>query len=92
MNLTPDQLIELENETILLCQEMIRIPSVNYGEGKGDEKAMAEYVAAKLSEVGITSELIETTLLYCSKSGLKFSMLWSDSIDCPLAFALCTSS
>jgi len=60
MNLTPDQLIELENETILLCQEMIRIPSVNYGEGKGDEKAMAEYVAAKLSEVGITSELIET--------------------------------
>lgn len=60
MHLTPDQLIELENETILLCQEMIRIPSVNYGEGKGDEKAMAEYVAAKLSEVGITSELIET--------------------------------
>jgi acetylornithine deacetylase/succinyl-diaminopimelate desuccinylase-like protein len=39
---------------------MIRIPSVNYGEGKGDEKAMAEYVAAKLSEVGISSELIET--------------------------------
>jgi len=60
MNLTPDQLIELENETILLCQEMIRIPSVNYGEGKGNEKAMAAYVAAKLSEVGITSELIET--------------------------------
>ncbi len=60
MNLTPDQIIELENETILLCQEMIRIPSVNYGEGKGDEKAMAEYVASKLSEVGIDSELIET--------------------------------
>ena len=60
MNLTPDQLIELENETILLCQEMIRIPSVNYGEGNGDEKAMAEYVAAKLSEVGTTCELIET--------------------------------
>lgn len=60
MNLTPDQIIELENDTILLCQEMIRIPSVNYGEGKGDEKAMAEYVASKLSEVGIDSELIET--------------------------------
>ena len=60
MNLTPDQIIELENETILLCQEMIRIPSVNYGEGKGNEKAMAEYVASKLSEVGIDSELIET--------------------------------
>ena len=60
MDLTADQIEELENETVLLCQEMIRIPSVNYGEGKGDEKAMAEYVAAKLSEVGISSELIET--------------------------------
>jgi acetylornithine deacetylase/succinyl-diaminopimelate desuccinylase-like protein len=39
---------------------MIRIPSVNHGEGQGDEKAMAEYVAKKLTEVGIKSELIET--------------------------------
>jgi len=60
MKLSADQIIELENETILLCQEMIRIPSVNHGEGRGDEKAMAEYVAGKLSEVGIKSELIET--------------------------------
>ena len=60
MKLSADQIIELENETILLCQEMIRIPSVNHGEGRGDEKAMAEYVASKLSEVGIKSELIET--------------------------------
>ena len=60
MKLSADQIIELENETILLCQEMIRIPSVNHGEGLGDEKAMAEYVASKLSEVGIKSELIET--------------------------------
>lgn len=60
MKLSADQIIELENETILLCQEMIRIPSVNHGEGRGDEKAMAEYVASKLSEVGIESELIET--------------------------------
>lgn len=50
----------LEADCIRLCQEMIRIPSVNYGEGKGDERAMAEYVAAQLTEVGITSELIET--------------------------------
>ena len=41
MKLSADQIIELENETITLCQEMIRIPSVNYGEGRGDEKAMA---------------------------------------------------
>jgi acetylornithine deacetylase/succinyl-diaminopimelate desuccinylase-like protein len=60
MKLSADQIIELENETILLCQEMIRIPSVNHGEGRGDEKAIAEYVANKLSEVGIKSELIET--------------------------------
>ena len=41
MDLTADQIEELENETVLLCQEMIRIPSVNYGEGKGDEKAIS---------------------------------------------------
>jgi acetylornithine deacetylase/succinyl-diaminopimelate desuccinylase-like protein len=60
MKLNPAQIIELENETISLCQEMIRIPSVNHGEGRGDEKAMAEFIALKLSEVGIKSELIET--------------------------------
>ena len=60
MKLSNEQIIELENETITLCQEMIRIPSVNHGEGQGDEKAMAEYVASKLAEVGIKSELIET--------------------------------
>jgi len=57
MKLTPEQIIELENETIQICQELIQIPSVNYGEGKGDEKKIAEYVAKKLSEVGIKSEL-----------------------------------
>lgn len=50
----------LEEEAVLLCQEMIRIPSVNYGEDKGDERAIAQYVAAKLKEVGIESELIES--------------------------------
>jgi acetylornithine deacetylase/succinyl-diaminopimelate desuccinylase-like protein len=35
---------------------MIRIPSVNFGEGVGDERAIAAYVVAKLSEVGIESE------------------------------------
>jgi len=60
MKLSKEQIIELEIETITLCQEMIRIPSVNHGEGQGNEKAMAEYVASKLAEVGIKSELIET--------------------------------
>ena len=60
MNLTSQQIAELENEAIVLCQEMIRIPSVNHGEGRGDEKAIAQYVAGKLNEVGIECELIET--------------------------------
>ena len=51
---------QLEAECISICQEMIRIPSVNHGEGVGDERAMADYVAAKLAEVGIKSELIVT--------------------------------
>ena len=50
----------LEEECISICQEMIRIPSVNYGEGKGDERAIAAYVSEKLAEVGIESELIVT--------------------------------
>ena len=41
------------DEAIRICQELIRIPSVNYGEGKGDERAVAEYVVASLAEVGI---------------------------------------
>jgi acetylornithine deacetylase/succinyl-diaminopimelate desuccinylase-like protein len=60
MRLTPDQILELEEDTISLCQQMIRIPSVNHGEGKGDEKAIAEFIASKLKEVGVDSELIET--------------------------------
>jgi acetylornithine deacetylase/succinyl-diaminopimelate desuccinylase-like protein len=60
MRLNAAQILELENDTITLCQELIRIPSVNYGEGRGDEKAVAEYIASKLAEVGIESELIET--------------------------------
>ena len=56
----PIDLTLLEADCISICQEMIRIPSVNHGEGKGDERAIADYVAAKLAEVGIESELIVT--------------------------------
>jgi acetylornithine deacetylase/succinyl-diaminopimelate desuccinylase-like protein len=45
---------------------MIRIPSVNYGEAKGDERNIAEYVSAKLSEVGIVSEIIESAKNRCN--------------------------
>ena len=57
---------ELENEAIRICQELIRIPSVNYGDGKGDEKAAAEYVAAKMKEVGIESKIYESAPNRCS--------------------------
>ena len=57
---SPINLKILEEECISICQEMIRIPSVNFGEGVGDERAMADYVAAKLAEVGVASELIVT--------------------------------
>lgn len=55
-----NELLALEEDCIALLQELIRIPSVNHGEGKGDEEAVAKFVVSKLSEVGITSELIET--------------------------------
>ena len=55
MNFSPEQLASIEEDSVRLLQEMIRIPSVNYGEGRGDEKAVAEYVAKQLSEVGIPS-------------------------------------
>jgi len=58
-HLTPEQMAEMEADVVVLLQELIRIPSVNYGDGKGDERAVAEYCAAKLAEVGIQSELIE---------------------------------
>ena len=60
MELNDAQRAELEADVVTLCQELIRIPSVNFGEGKGDEKAVAEYVASKLAEVGIESTLYES--------------------------------
>ena len=60
MGLSPEQIKEFENEVVVLCQELIRFASVNHGEGVGDESAIAHYVADKLAEAGIKSELIET--------------------------------
>jgi acetylornithine deacetylase/succinyl-diaminopimelate desuccinylase-like protein len=57
LNLSSDAISEIEQEVITICRELIQIPSVNYGEGKGDEVAVAEYVARKLNEVGIESDI-----------------------------------
>lgn len=56
----------IEDEAVSICQDLIRIPSVNYGEGKGDEKAVAEYVVKSLSEVGITATIYESAPNRCN--------------------------
>lgn len=66
MKLTDAQRQELEDDVVKLCQELIQIPSVNFGEGKGDEKVAAEYVAAKMKEVGIESKIYESAPNRCS--------------------------
>jgi acetylornithine deacetylase/succinyl-diaminopimelate desuccinylase-like protein len=57
---------QLELETIRICQELIRIPSVNFGEGKGDEKDVAAHVVALLKEVGIDSQTYESAPGRCN--------------------------
>jgi acetylornithine deacetylase/succinyl-diaminopimelate desuccinylase-like protein len=59
-------LTDIEDEAIRICQELIRIPSVNYGEGKGDEAAVAAYVVASLAEVGISAKIYESAPNRCN--------------------------
>ena len=54
------------DDAIRICQDLIRIPSVNYGEGKGDERAVAEYVVASLAEVGIEAKIYESAPNRCN--------------------------
>ena len=58
-----EQRSTLEAEAISICQDLIRIPSVNFGEGKGDEAAVAAYVVKSLEEVGIESKIYESAPL-----------------------------
>ena len=52
---------DAEREVVDLCSELIRIDSRNYGDGTGPgERAAAEYVAERLAEVGVESELHES--------------------------------
>ena len=60
------QLSRLEQEAISICQDLIRIPSVNFGEGKGNEAAVAAYVVASLAEVGIASTMYESAPGRCN--------------------------
>ncbi|HRW17243.1 MAG TPA: M20/M25/M40 family metallo-hydrolase [Dermatophilaceae bacterium] len=50
-----------EDEVVQLCQDLIRIRSVNTGDDAGDgERAAAEYVMERLHEVGLSPEIAES--------------------------------
>ena len=57
---------QTNQEVISICQDLIRIPSVNFGEGKGDERAVADYVVASLAEVGISAAIYESAPNRCN--------------------------
>ncbi|WP_203566721.1 M20/M25/M40 family metallo-hydrolase [Aestuariimicrobium ganziense] len=52
---------DVDSEVVDLCRELIQIDTTNYGAGESKgERPAAEYVAAKLDEVGIESQLFES--------------------------------
>ena len=57
---------DLVDETIRICRELIQIPSVNYGDGQGDEKEVANHVVKLLGEVGIVSKIYESAPGRCN--------------------------
>jgi len=65
-NETKHDRLEVEEEAIKICQELIRIPSVNFGEGRGDEAAIAAYIVESLAEVGIESQIFESAPNRCN--------------------------
>ncbi|MFF3437572.1 M20/M25/M40 family metallo-hydrolase [Streptosporangium sp. NPDC002721] len=53
--------INAEDEVVGLCRDLIRIDSTNAGDNSGPgERAAAEYVAEKLSEVGLEPQILES--------------------------------
>ena len=57
---------DIESEVVSICRDLIRIPSVNYGDGIGDEKACAQYVVDSLNEVGIAAKIYESAPNRCN--------------------------
>lgn len=54
-------LLNGEDEVVELCRDLIRIDSTNAGDNAGPgERAAAEYVAAKLADVGLEPRIIES--------------------------------
>ncbi len=60
-NPAPDASVpDVREEVVTICRDLIRIPSVNRGDGSGPgERAAAEYVAGLLAEVGLEPEVFE---------------------------------
>jgi acetylornithine deacetylase/succinyl-diaminopimelate desuccinylase-like protein len=57
----PPPAVTAQDEVVDLCRELIRIDTSNYGDGSGPgERKAAEYVAEKLSEVGLDPVLLES--------------------------------
>jgi len=53
--------VRAEDEVVELCRDLIRIDTSNYGDDpRSQERQAAEYVAAKMSDVGIESEFVES--------------------------------
>ena len=50
----------LENDAVSICQKLIQIPSVNFGEGNGNEKEIAIFVSDFLTSCGIANQIIES--------------------------------
>ncbi len=56
-----DRAVAGEDEVVDLCRDLIRIDTSNYGDHSGPgERAAAEYVAEKLSEVGLEPRIFES--------------------------------
>jgi acetylornithine deacetylase/succinyl-diaminopimelate desuccinylase-like protein len=50
-----------DDDVVELCRDLIRIDSVNYGDGSGPgERKAAEYVAEKLADVGLEPTVVES--------------------------------
>jgi acetylornithine deacetylase/succinyl-diaminopimelate desuccinylase-like protein len=62
----PHSIPTIEEEVVSICQDLIRIPSVNFGEGRGDEKAVAQYVVNSLADVGIAADIYESAPNRCN--------------------------
>jgi len=64
MNAVTDQTVppsEPDGEVVDLCRDLIRLDTSNYGDGSGPgERKAAEYVAERLTEVGLDPTLLES--------------------------------